>query len=66
MLQEKFEDLNEKISFKQWVSMDRTDLISFSSNKIVPSLYLIILDEFAIFLRFSSLKRLWAFLGLNQ
>ena len=30
MLQEKFEDLNEEISFKQWVSVDRTDLISQS------------------------------------
>ena len=30
MLQEKFEDLNEEISFKQWVSVDITDLISQS------------------------------------
>ena len=30
MLQEKFEDLNKEISFKQWVSVDRRDLISQS------------------------------------
>ena len=28
VLQEKFEDLNEEIRFKQWVSVDRTELVS--------------------------------------
>ena len=30
LLQSKFEDLDEIISFKQWVSVDRTDLITQS------------------------------------
>ena len=41
-------------------------LISFSSNKIVPPLSLIIPDEFVNFLRFGSLIRLCACLELNR
>ena len=41
-------------------------LRSFSSNKIVPSLSLIIPDEFVNFLRYSSLIRLCACLRLNR
>ena len=34
MLQENFEDLNEEIYFKQWVSVDRTHLISQSFDYV--------------------------------
>ena len=53
-------------SYNSLTYFNQRHVLSFSSNKIVPSLSLIIPDEFVNFLCFSSLIRLCACLGLNQ